>query len=83
MSVDTTPVDQGLADPASITTDGQSVSTKPIGDLIAGIQFQAAAAAVKKRRRGAYFSKIINPGAFDGRCGGGGFGSGCFCGGGN
>ena len=76
---DTSSIDTALNDPASMTTDGQSVSAKPIADLIAGINYKAAAAAVAKRRRGVRFSQMINPGA-NGNCGNGSFNSPC-CGG--
>lgn len=49
--------------PLEVTTDGTTATQQAIPDQIKGDQYAAAAVGVKKRRRGCYFSKIINPGA--------------------
>lgn len=69
--VDTSPITQGLSDPATVTVDGQTVTAKPLADLIAGIQFQAAANAVVQKHRGLRFNRIIAPPQMDGHRGGG------------
>lgn len=57
------------SDPASVTSDGQSATTRPIADLILADQYLAAKDAVRKRRRGITFTKVVTPGALD-DCGG-------------
>ncbi len=76
-------LDRELLAPASASNDGQSVSARSISDTIQGLNYKAAVAAIKKRRRGLYFSHLLPAGALDecGRPYGGGF-NGCGCGGG-
>jgi hypothetical protein len=62
MPIDTSAVTDGLIDPSSASANGQSVSSRSISELIAGIQFSANATAVQGRRRGLRFSKILNQG---------------------
>lgn len=52
-------------EPASAAADGQSASARPIADVITAQQFLDAKAAVKKRRRGVLFTKLVPPGALD------------------
>lgn len=58
-----TQIDQALADPASVSAQGQSVTARSAADQIALLQFGAAAAASSNRRRGLRYSKCTNPGA--------------------
>lgn len=53
--------------PASSTSDGQSASGRPIGDLIQADQYLGNRKAITNRRRGMYLSRLIPPGAFGGR----------------
>lgn len=57
------------ASPAAASVDGQSVSARPVGDLITADQYLAAKEAAQKRRRGVRFSKLVPPGPLpdDGR----------------
>jgi hypothetical protein len=56
-------IQQAAADPASVSSDGQSVSTRPVDQLVTADQYLAAKVEVKKRRRGVTFSKLVPPGA--------------------
>lgn len=70
---------QQAAEPASVSADGQTTTARPLADVIAGQQYLDARAAVRKRRRGVLFTKLVPPGAIDdgGRAAGiGGFGGG-------
>jgi hypothetical protein len=62
MPIDTSAITDGLVDPASASGDGQSVSARPITDMIAGIQFNANAIAVCSPRRGLRFSRLYPQG---------------------
>jgi hypothetical protein len=59
---DISAVTDGLNDPASASADGQSVSARPIGDLIAGEQFAAVSQAMTTRRKGLRFTRVYNAG---------------------
>lgn len=58
----TTAIEQAAADPASVTSDGISVTARSIADLIAADLYLAGKAARSKRRRGLTFTKLITPG---------------------
>jgi len=61
---DLTPqITQAASDPASMTTDGQSVTTQDPAKLIQLDQYLNNRAAASKRRRGLRFSKLVPPGA--------------------
>jgi hypothetical protein len=80
MATDLTPnITQGASDPASFATDGQSVSSKPIDQLIAADVYAGTGKSnVNKRRRGLFFSKMTAPGAFSDNGGARvGYGFGC------
>jgi len=59
------------AQPASSSNDGQSASAHPLAALNATANRLAQVAAVKKRRRGISFTKLVTPGALpdNGRAG--------------
>lgn len=57
----TSAIATGLTDPAVVTTDGQTVQTRPMADLVLGIQFQAAAVAATLKHRGLRFTKLTLP----------------------
>lgn len=50
-------------EPITSAGDGQSATGRAIGELIAADQYGAAKAAVRKRRRGLSFSRLVAPGA--------------------
>lgn len=56
-----------IADPASASSDGQSVSARSASDLIALLQYSAGLTAMTKRRRGIRCTSMVNPGALDDR----------------
>ena len=47
--------------PQSVTTDGLSVSNRPIGDVIAADRYAKAAAAAKVPYRGLRFTRFTPP----------------------
>lgn len=57
-----------IADPASASSDGQSVSSRSASDLIALLDRAALLGTINKRRRGIRYSTLLNPGALDDRC---------------
>ncbi len=60
-----TPAEQiatALTDPQSISADGVTVGARPISDLIAGLNYAAAIAALNKRRRGIRYSQLMPQG---------------------
>ncbi len=59
-------ITQAIADPASASADGQSVSSRSASDLIALLQFQAASTAAGLRHRGIRYQRLLTPGAFGG-----------------
>jgi hypothetical protein len=62
MAEQSTQVQTNSLAPALATVDGATVQQQAIADQILGDQYAAAAAAIKKRRRGMYFSKLIPAG---------------------
>lgn len=56
-------IEAAAALPASASVDGQSVTHRSVADLVAIDQYLAAKEAVRKRRRGVAFTKLIAPGA--------------------
>lgn len=51
--------------PLSASVDGLNVNSRPITDLIAAQNYLDARAAVRKRRRGVVYSRLITPGTVD------------------
>lgn len=62
-------------EPSSVSADGQSASARPVADLVTAQQFLDARSAMRKRRRGVTFTKLVPPGAAcdEGRTGVGAF----------
>ena len=56
-------LDTAATDPASASADGQSVTARPIPDLIALDNHVAGKAKRTKRRRGLLMGILVNPGA--------------------
>lgn len=56
-----------IADPASASSDGQSVSSRSANDLIALLNYAATLSTINKRRRGIRYTQLTNPGALDAR----------------
>lgn len=54
-----------IADPASASSDGQTVSSRSASDLIALLNYAATLATIGNRRRGIRYTKLTNPGALD------------------
>ena len=59
----TTAIQQAAGDPSAVTSDGISVTARPVADLIAADQYLAGKVAAKQRRRGITFTKLVTPGA--------------------
>ena len=52
------------AEPASVSVDGQTVSSRPVADQVAADVYAGGGkTAAGKRRRGLMFSQIVTPGA--------------------
>lgn len=56
---------QQAAEPVTVSADGQTTTARPVADVIAAQQYLDARAAVRKRRRGVLFTKLVAPGALD------------------
>lgn len=78
--VDTSAVTQAITDPAASAADGQSVTARPVAEIVLGIQFAAAAAAAVLPHWGLRRKKMIPPPQVDGHAGRtGGPGPGGYC----
>jgi antitoxin (DNA-binding transcriptional repressor) of toxin-antitoxin stability system len=57
-----------IGSPQSVTTDGVTVSSRPVADLIALDRYLASKAAVQTRRRGLRFNRMTPDGTVNRRC---------------
>jgi len=55
-------IEEAAADPQSVTVDGQTVSSRPLSELIEADRYLASKAAARARKSGFRISKIIPPG---------------------
>lgn len=56
-------IEEAAAAPASVTTDGFSVTNPRLSELIAADEYLTAKRAASKKHRGLRFTKIVPPGA--------------------
>ncbi len=65
MATPTETIVTAITDPASASSDGQSVSSRSASDLIMLLNYAATLATIGNRRRGIRYNKMTNPGTID------------------
>jgi hypothetical protein len=61
----TATITQALTDPQNAAGDGQSVTSRPMDQIIQGLNYQAMLNTVTNRRRGVRYSRLLMPGCPD------------------
>lgn len=63
MAIEDSTIEDLATSPLSVTVDGQTVTERPIADVIAAQDRTAATTAATKAHRGIRFTKLIPPGS--------------------
>lgn len=63
MATEAETITQAITDPASASSDGQSVTSRGASDLLMLLDRAATLTSITRRRRGIRYTQMINPGA--------------------